>query len=231
MILALCAPGHIATAIGEAAASLGETVRASTSIDDDLFMQALGCRAIVYVAEPRLIDARDIPNADRMRAVVRASHAPGVQHVVAVLPQGDAWCEEALPLQKDGVGYTILRSRPLLDELADATNFHAARAVWVPRGKPVDLVPRPALAAAIRDAIVRDDWCGATIDVPSERMEIADAMRRAAEIAGAGVRVHATSPSMSVAMSKLSLWMGLAPPDLQALCDRLGGGAAPRAAA
>lgn len=231
MMLVLCAPGHIATAIREVADSLGETVRTATSTDDDLFMKALGCRTIVYVAEPRLIDACDTPNADRMRAVVRASHARGIQHVVAILPRGDAWREEAVVLQKDGVGYTILRSRPLLDELADATNFHATRSVWLPRGKPVDLVPRSALISAIRDAIVRDDWCGATIDVPSERMEMAEAMRRAAQIAGAGVSVHVTSPSMSFAMRKLSLWMGLAPPELETLCDRLGEGSPPGVAA
>ena len=222
MILTICAPGHVASAIREAADILGETVRAASVDDSDLFTHALGCRAIVYVAEPRLLDAGEECDADRMRAVVRASHAPGVERVVVVFPEGEVWREEALVLQKDGVGYTILRARPLVDELADATNLHAARSVWLPRGKTVDLASRAALALAIRDAITRDDWCGATIDVPSERIEIAEAMRRAAEIAGAGVRVHVTSPSVSFAMRKLSLWMGLEPPELEALCDRLG---------
>jgi hypothetical protein len=121
-----------------------------------------------------------------------------------------------------GRRYTILRVRPLVDELADATNLHAARSVWLPRGRTVDLASRAALAVAIRDGITRDDWCGSTIDVPSERIELAEAMRRAAEIAGAGVRVHVTSPRVSFAMRKLSLWMGLEPPELEALCDRLG---------
>lgn len=223
MILALCAPGHVASAVREAAELLGEPVRTASVDDPDLFMVALGCRAVVYVAEPRLLDARGDCSPERMRAVVRASHAPGVERVVVVFPEGDVWREEALLLQKDGVGYTILRTRPLIDELADATNLHAARSVWLPRGKTVDLASRPSLAGAIRDAITRDDWCGATIDVPSERIEIAEAMQRAAAIAGAGVRVHVSSPGVSFAMRKLSLWLGLEPPQLEALCDRLGG--------
>lgn len=231
MILVLCEPGHVASAVRETGERLGAELRFASVTDDDLFMHAVGCEAIIYVAEPRLLDASEHCAPERMRAVVRAAHAPGVKHVVAVFPHGEAWRDEAALLQKDGVGYTILRSRPLLDELADATNFHAARSVWLPRGKTVDLVSRDALTAAIRGAIVRDDWCGATIDVPGERMEMAEAMRRAAELAGAGVRVHVTSPSMSFAMRKLSLWMGLQPPELEALCDRLGEKVPSRAAA
>jgi hypothetical protein len=235
MILAVCTPGHVASAIHDAAEILREEVRIASVTDPDLFTHALGSRAIVYVPEPRLLDAREECDPERMRAVVRASHAPGAGRVVVVFPQSDAWSDETRVLQRDGVGYTILRTRPLIDELADATNLHAARSVWLPRGKTADLVSRAALAAAIRDGIARDDWCGATIDVPSEAMEIAEAMRRAAEIAGAGVRVHVTSPSVSFAMRKLSLWMGLEPPELEALCDRLGGprasSAAPSAAA
>jgi hypothetical protein len=53
-------------------------------------------------------------------------------------------------------------------------------------------------------------------------MELADAMKRAGEIAGAGVRVYVTSPSVSFAMRKLSRWMGFEPPELEELCDRLG---------
>ena len=223
MILAICTPGHVASAIHDAAEMLGEEVRTASVTDPDLFMHALGCSTIVYVAETRLLDASEQCDPERMRAVVRASHAPGVRRVVVVFPQSDAWREEARVLQKDGVGYTILRARPLVDELADATNLHAARSVWLPRGKKVELATRDALATAIREGITRDDWCGATIDVPSEAMEIAEAMRRAAEIAGAGVRVHVTPPSVSFAMRKLSLWMGLEPPELEALCDRLGG--------
>jgi hypothetical protein len=230
MILGVCPPGHVASAIREAAELLGEELRTASATDPDLFMHALGCRAIVFAPEPRLLDAAEQCQPERMGAIVRASHAPGMARVVVVFPQGEAWRDEALVLEKDGVGYTILRSPPVVEELADATNLHAARSVWLPRGRRVDLVSRAELAAAIRDGITREDWCGATIDVPSESMEIADALKRAGEIAGAGVRVYATSPSVSFAMRKLSRWMGLEPPELEQLCDRLGGRLASSAA-
>jgi len=221
MILTVCSPGHVADAVRIAADSLGEVLRAATISDPDLFMHALGCRTIVYAAEPRLLDAPQAGDPDRMRAVVRAAHAPGVERVVVVFPVGEAWEAEARVLRKDGVGYTILHSRPLVDELADATNFHATRSVWLPRGQSVALVPQARLSATLRDAITRDDLCGATLEVPAERMEIVEAIRRAAGVAGAGLRVHAASPSISFAMRKLTTWMGHAPPDLEGIFDRL----------
>jgi hypothetical protein len=75
MILAVCAPGHVASAIHEAGEVLSEPLRTARADDPDLFMHALGCRAIVYVAEPRLLDANEASDANRMRAVVRAAHA------------------------------------------------------------------------------------------------------------------------------------------------------------
>jgi hypothetical protein len=164
-----------------------------------------------------------------MRHVVSAAQAPGIQHVVVIAPPGEAWDEEHLILKKNGVGYTILRTGPLVDEVADATNLHTARAVWLPRGTTVRLASTEGLASAIHDALTRDDWCGATIDVPVESMDLGEALQRAATIAGAPLRVHVTSASMSFAMRKLSLWMGLAPPEIEQLCDRLGTRASARA--
>lgn len=222
MILAICGPGHIAEAIRDAAELLREPLRTAGVTDPDLFNHALGCRAIIYAPEACLLDAGNVSEPERMRAVVKASHAPGVSRVVVVFPEGNSWHEEALVLQRDGVGYTILRSRPLVDELADATNLHAARSVWLPRGETVNLVSRRGLAFAIQDAITRDDLCGATVDVSADRMEVAEAIRYAANVAGADVRVHAASPGISFAMRKLSLWMGLEPPALEGVIDRLG---------
>jgi hypothetical protein len=226
MILSTCSPGHVAAAVREAARRIDEPVRAASASDADLFMKALGFRAIVYAPEARLLEAAEggSPEPERMRAIVSAAQAPGVERVVVVAPSGSAWEEEHAVLRKNGIGYTILRAQPLLDELADATNLHAARDVWLPRGKTVRLASADALARAVHLALTRDDWCGSTIDVDAESLDIAEAMRRAAALAGARVRVHVTSPSMSFAMRKLSLWMGLEPPELERLCDRLGSG-------
>lgn len=223
MILGLCLPGHVALAIQEAAVALGGASKISGAPSDDLFSEALGHRAIVYAPVPRLLDAESAKqSAERMRRVVRGAHAPGVEHVVTVIPAGARFDEEEEVLKKDGVAYTILRCGPLVDELADATNLHTARSVWLPRGHMVELCSRAVLSRTIRDAIAEDTFCGATVAVEAERVEIAEAMRRAAGIAGAAVRVHVTSPGVSYAMRKLYSWMGLAPPDVEALCDRLG---------
>src|SRR5688500_610437 len=134
-VLVICRPGHVAAAIREAVESSGSVVKIARHDDPDLFMHALDCRAIIHAPEARLLDARENPDPERMRAVLRASHAPGVERLVVVFPSdADRWEEEARVLKKDGIGYTILRARPLLDEIADATNLHTTRSVWLPRG-------------------------------------------------------------------------------------------------
>lgn len=158
MILSICAPGHTAEAVRDAATSLAEPLRSASVADPDLFSHALDCKTIVYAP-------LDAPGGDteKMRAVLKAAHAPGVKRVVVIFQEGDAPREDALLLQRDGVGYTILRSRAAIDGLPVAS--------------------RTALASAIRDAITRDDLCGATIDVAI--VDMAQTTRRAANVAGA----------------------------------------------
>src|SRR5262249_32103901 len=138
MILVACSPGHVGEAVHEAARALHEPIKEASADDTDLFMTALGCRAIVYVPEPRLIDADSVhAQPERMRRIVSAAQAPGVERVIVITPLSKAWDEEHVVLKKNGVGYTILRTGPLVDEVADATNLHTARAVWLPRGTTV----------------------------------------------------------------------------------------------
>ncbi|MBX3225649.1 MAG: hypothetical protein KF795_34405, partial [Labilithrix sp.] len=82
---------------------------------------------------------------------------------------------------------------------------------------------RAALARSIRAALLWNELRGASVGVPSERMEIAEAMRRAAAIAGARVKVRAAAPVVSRAMRRLYAWLGVAAPEAEVLCDRLGG--------
>jgi hypothetical protein len=53
-------------------------------------------------------------------------------------------------------------------------------------------------------------------------MEVAEAIRQAASVAAADGRVHTASPGISFAMRNLSLWMGLEPPALEGIFERLG---------
>ncbi len=228
MILVLCSAGHVTVAAKEAAESIHEpSVACDPVVLRDPFKQARGCRAIVYGPAPRLLDAAagETASSGRMRDVVRAAHAPGVERVVVVAPTssfGDFGEEEERVLEEDGVPFTVVRCAALLDELADATNLHAARSVWLPRGRYVELATRAALTATIRSALFRNDLCGATIAVPTLRIDLVEAMRRAAAIAGAGVKVRATARGLSSAMRKIHAWTDRrASFDVEALCDRL----------
>lgn len=223
MILVFCAAGHVASAAREAALAIRERATFGDPARDDPFRQARGCRAIVYGPEPRLLDfAVADPSADRSWDVLRAARAHGVARVVVVQAAVSPRQEERLP-RNEPIAITVVRCAALLDELADATNLHIFRSVWLPRGREVELATRSALATTIRLALFRDDLRGATVFVPTVRMDIVEAMRRAAAIAGADVRVRGTSPSVSSAMRRLHGWLNGQPPiDVEALCNRLG---------
>ena len=230
MILVLCSAGHVAVAARAAAERLREpSVLVDPAVTRDLFKVARGCRAIVYAPEPRLLDvaAGEGATSAGIRDVVRAAHAPGVERVVLVASaqpsrEDREGREQERVLEEDGVPFTIVRSAPLLDELSDATNLHTARSVWLPRGRSVELATRGALTLTIREALYRDDLCGETVFVPAMRMDVVEAMRRAAAIAGAAVKVHATAPGVSSAMRRLNSWTDRrASLDIELLCDRL----------
>lgn len=225
MILVLCSAGHVAVAVREAIESIREAaLLGDLSTKSDVFGQARRCRAIVYAPEPRLLDSAgmDVSNLDRIREVVRAAHAPSVERVTVVTATDCVWEQEERILEQAGVAYTVIRCAPLLDELADATNLHTTRSVWLPRGREVELATRSALATTIRSALFRDDPCGATVFVPTVRTDLVEAMRRAAAIAGAGVRVHASVPGVSSVLRRVRGWVERRPAlDVEALCDRL----------
>lgn len=226
MILVLCSPGHVATAVSEALEGLDDDVRRADP-SSELFTEAIGCNVILYVPEPRLLDARGVAmaNAARTRDVIRVAYARGASHVILVEPLASARAQDERRLQRDGVDTTIVRSPALIDELADAMNLHTAGSVWLPRGRRVELTSRAALARSIRFAFLFSELRGGVVHVPSELMEVAEAMRRAAAIAGASVKVRASAPAIARTVRKLRSWFGVGPAEVEALCERLGGSA------
>lgn len=191
--------------------------------DADLFAEAAGCRAIVYVPEPRLLDVgpRGAAGIARVGDVIRAAQAPGIERVVVVVPTAVRHTDDERSLREVD-GCTLVRSAPLIDELADATNLHTTRSVWLARGQDIELTTRSALARSIRAALLWNELRGVSVGVPSERMEMAEAMRRAAAIAGATVKVHATLPAVSRVVRMVYGCLGLRSPEAETLCDRLG---------
>src|SRR3712207_6464294 len=113
MILSICAAGPIAHAIRDTAVSLREPLRAASVTDPDLFTHALDCKTIVYAPAPRPPDSARVGDLEAMRSVLKAAHAPGVKRLAVIFPEGDVYGEETLLLQRDGVGYAIVRSRPV----------------------------------------------------------------------------------------------------------------------
>jgi hypothetical protein len=222
VILVLCSPGHVFTAVNDALESLEEPSRQYVS-DVELAVQARHCRAVVYAPDARLLDAYGLttPDPDRMHEVLRAARAPGVERLVVVVTTDMPWQEEERLIRSSGVPFAIVRCAPLVDELADATNLHTARSVWLERGGDVELASRPALARAIRSALLFESVCGTTIVVPAVRMDIGEAMQRAAAVAGAAVRIHVAAPGISASMRRLYAWLGVASLEVEELCDRL----------
>lgn len=224
MILDTTGNGPLGIAIRAAIQARGEKVR-TTCIGDpaDLFMEALDCRAIICTASPSMLDGKldPSPSLDRMRTVVRAANAPGVKLVVVVVPAGESYSEEELVLKKDGIPYVILRCPPLVEELAEAANFHVTGSLWLARGKTTAISTASDLASTVVKALDEGSWQGATIEVPSEQVDLAEAIRRAARLAGARTEVRATSPTISSVYETLSGWLGLNRPPALTLYQRM----------
>ncbi len=191
-------------------------------------MTALGCGAIVSAAGTSLLDGglEPTPSAERMRAVVRAANAPGVKLVVAVVPSGGRYDEEELVLKKDGIPYVILRCAPLIEELADAANFHVTRSLWLAPGRTTALSSCSVLSAAVARALRDDALQGATVEVASTPLALSEAIRRAARIAGASTEVRTAPPSVGTAYRAIAKWLHIPRPPALTLYERMLGSAA-----
>jgi hypothetical protein len=224
MILDTTGSGPLGLAIRQAIRAKGEAVReAAVGEPSDLFMAALDCRAIVCTAAPSLLDGKldPTPSLDRMRTIVRAANAPGVQLVVLVVPSGNRYAEEELVLKRDGIPYVILRCAPLVEELAEATNFHVTGSLWLERGKATEISTGAHLANAVTRALEDGSLQGATVMVPAERLDLAEAIRRAASVAGARTEVRSAPAAVSAAYRALRGWLGISKPPALTLYERI----------
>jgi hypothetical protein len=230
MILDTTGHGPLGVAIREAIRAKGEEVRTAPVGDPaDLFMEALGCRAIVCTAAPSLLDGKLEPSAspERMTTVVRAANAPGVELVVVVVPSGEQYAEEERVLKRDGKPYVIVRAAPLVEELAVAANFHVGGSLWLARGRKTAITTAASLGSTVAKALDEGSWQGDTVEVPSEEVDLAEAVRRAAHAAGARAAVRATPPALSAVRDRLAGWFGVRRPPALALYERMVAGCAP----
>jgi hypothetical protein len=224
MILDTTGNSPLGLAVRQAIRAKGEEVRvAAVGEPADLFMAALDCRAIVCTASANMLEGKldPSPSPERMKTIVRASNAPGVRLVVLVVPSGDDYVDEELVLKKDGIPYVILRCAPLLEELAEATNFHVTGSLWLERGRTTEISTCADLAAAVLEALEGGCPQGATVEVPAVKLDLAEAIRRAARVAGARTEVRVTPAAVSTAYRALAGWLGLSKPPALALYDRM----------
>jgi hypothetical protein len=219
MILDLAGDGPLGVAVRAALEKAGVKVRSASYGNDDLFGSACGCRAIVYAPAPNLLTGRLSPSPDvgRMRAVLGATNAPpGVRALVVVVPPG--YDEELDALKRYGVPYVILRAAPLIEELAKDPALQGSGPVWLPRGSKMRIANANAVAAEVVRAI--DDATGATIEAPSETVDAAEAMRRAANLAGRKV-VRTIPKPFDTILRGVGKLFGVRPPPLVSLHEQL----------
>ena len=140
---------------------------------------------------------------------------------MVIVPAGDRYAEEELGLKKDGIPYVILHCAPLIEELAEATNFHVTRSLWLERGKAIEISSCTDLAAAVSKALGDGSLQGATVAVPAEKTDLAEAIRRAARVAGARIDVRTAPATLGAAFRALAGWLGISKPPALALYERM----------
>lgn len=224
MILAIVGEGCLGAAIVRAVEASGEQVVTAAATDDHLFEKAGGCHTVVYAPSARLLEGtlEPAPDAERARTVLSACNAPGVQQLVMVRPAHDAWSAEDAVVKRSGKPYLIVRSTPLLEEIATAAQLEAMRSVSVPR----DGKARATVAAAVAEAVVTgladEDMQGRTVDAVADVFDAAELMRRAAATVGREIEVAPASPTGMKIRRALARVFGRPQRSAHELIERLG---------
>jgi hypothetical protein len=220
MILSLAGDGPLGKALHAKLAERGEELRVATPSDGDLFGKACGCRTIIYLPATSSLEGRlhPEPSAERMRAVLGATNAPGVELLVVAAPLG--YDDEELALRKYGCPYVVVRTPPLVEEVAADPALGERCAVWLPRGRKVAV----AAASSVAEEIVRvtkdDSAQGATIEAPSHTEDAAEVLRLAAATGGRA-SVHTVSPVIDTVVRRVGRLFRVSEPPIVGLHGRL----------
>lgn len=219
MILLVAQPGSLIDGVQHSLEARGIEAKQGTLSDDDLFMSALNCAAIVYLPEANLLNANIAasPNPERMRALLKASNAPGVKLLIILEPTGQAYEIEEQLLKTNGIPYVIVRSPSLLEELAKAVDCNRAHSLWIARGQSVKVASENELFDTIHQALTADDLQGRTVEVGSQTMALEKAIEKAVSLKGGTIHVHATWPFLSKLMTSILRLFGAKQPRLPAL--------------
>jgi hypothetical protein len=227
MALVICEQGPLSSDLTDALLSTGRRVATARPDDDDLFSQALGHEVIVYAPAPSLLAGtlEPRPSRERMRRVLRAARAPGVESVVLVAPARGGFAAEERLLRHSGTPFVLLRSPPLLDEIVEQMGTRGVQALWVPSAGNAPITDGARLAAAIRDAVETENH-GTTVLVPGEHLDAPTLFGRAASLFASGgakprLHVHGVWPPLYRATRQILRLLGRPEPAALTLWDQL----------
>ena len=228
MALLICEQGPLWSALTAALLRDGKSVATARPQERDLFSAASGKQTILYAPAASLLagtlDPR--PSRERMAEVLRAAKAPGVQAVVLLVPLGGGFEEEETLLRHSGKPFVVLRSPPLLDEVAAQVGTSDHEALWVPRAGVAEVTDGERLVAAVLAAIDGDQQ-GSSRRVAGDILDAPTLFGRAVNLfapsgAPPKLQVHGVWPPLYRITRRVLKLLGRPEPAALPLWDKLG---------
>jgi hypothetical protein len=207
-MLVLLGRGPLRRALRSLAESRDVPLSVAKPHDESLFERALGCDAVIYAPASNVLAGTLTPKPapERMRSVVGASSAPGCSMIVAVVPNSGAYDTELDVLRRSGKPYAIVKTAPLIDEVAAEVASADANALFVPRTGNVE-VARASDVAEVIFAAVGAESHGGVSTVPCRSVDLATLFREAAAFSAKPVRVLGVWPPLHRAVRPVARWL------------------------
>ena len=228
MALVVSEQGPLWSAVTDALLSSGKHLATARPSDPDLFLLALDKQTIVYAPASSLLGGTlaPCPSRRRMQRVLRAARAPGVSLLVLLVPSAGGFAEEEALLRRSGKPYVVLRSPPLLDEIAEQMGTADHDALWVPRAGVAEATDADRLGAALLEAI-DGGHVGSSIRVAGDTLGAPELFDRAANVfamrgAEPRLHIHAVWPPLYRLTRRMLKLLGRPEPAALELWDRLG---------
>ncbi|MFC1641795.1 hypothetical protein ACFL5O_03775 [Myxococcota bacterium] len=222
MVLLVAKRGPLRKAIRHLFRKNGLNVATVTPAHSDLFGRALEQRVMVYLPSSSLLRGKLAPRPDleRLQRVLRATNAPGVRTLVAVVPQGGAYAIEVDAIQRFGTPYVIVEAPPLLEEIGAELAADTVRALWLPERGATPATSAQAVAREVMAASFTK-WQGRVVPTACELYGPAELAREAARLVGVELRVRSTWTWLYRLFAIARSWLGSRVPAAQALAECL----------